>query len=54
MHVYTIVKLKLNRIGFLIVRLRLLDNLIVSRVMYTVYQVGILCSAHAEDLLWGL
>ena len=32
MHIYTLVKLKSNPIGFLIVELRLLDNSIHSRV----------------------
>ena len=32
MHVYTLVRLSLNQIGFLIVKLRPLDYLIVSRI----------------------
>ena len=51
MHVYTLVKLKSNRIGLLIVELRPLENLINSRVKRACTEWDGLCielrSAHA-------
>ena len=51
MHVYTLVKLKSNRIGFFIVELRLLDYSTVSRIKCACMDWDwIMRSAHAQDL----
>ena len=55
MHVYTLVELKSNRIGFLIVELRPLDYSTVSRIKRAcMHWDCIMCSAHARDLFRGL
>ena len=52
MHVYTLVKLKSNRIGFLIVKLRPLDYSTVSRIKRACTEWDwIMHSAHSLDIL---